>query len=100
MSDRVAVMYLGEIVEIGPRDAFHREPRHPYTQALLSGVPVPEPALRRDRILVRGEIASPLSVPPGCRFHPRCLVAFDRCRVEPPGLREVGADRQVACHLY
>jgi oligopeptide/dipeptide ABC transporter ATP-binding protein len=100
MSDRVAVMYLGVIVEIGPRDAIHRDPKHPYTQALLSAVPVPDPTLRRDRVLVRGEIASPLAVPPGCRFHPRCPVAFDRCRVEAPRLREAGDGRQVACHLY
>jgi oligopeptide/dipeptide ABC transporter ATP-binding protein len=100
MSDRVAVMYLGEIVEIGPRDAIHREPKHPYTQALLSAVPVPDPALRRERVLVRGEIASPLAVPPGCRFHPRCPLAFDRCRVERPRLQAIGDGRQVACHLY
>jgi oligopeptide/dipeptide ABC transporter ATP-binding protein len=100
MSDRVAVMYLGVIVEIGPRDAIHRDPRHPYTQALLSAVPVPDPTLRRDRVLVRGEIASPLAIPSGCRFHPRCPVAFDRCRVESPRLREMGDGRRVACHLY
>ena len=100
MSDRVAVMYLGEIVEIGSRDAIHREPRHPYTQGLLSAVPVADPTLRRERIVPRGEVASPLAVPSGCRFHPRCAFAFDRCRVERPVAREVGAGHQAACHLY
>jgi oligopeptide/dipeptide ABC transporter ATP-binding protein len=100
MSDRVAVMYLGEIVEIGPRDGVHREPKHPYTQVLLSAVPVADPTLRRERIVPRGEPASPLAVPAGCRFHPRCPFAFDRCRVERPALREVGAGHQAACHLH
>ena len=99
MSDRVAVMYLGEIVEIGPREAVHREPRHPYTQVLLSAVPVADPTLRRLRIVPKGEVASPLAVPSGCRFHPRCPFAFDRCRVERPTLRDVGARHAAACHL-
>jgi oligopeptide/dipeptide ABC transporter ATP-binding protein len=99
MADRVAVMYLGEIVEIGPRDGVHREPRHPYTRALLSAAPVADPALRRERVLLRGEVASPLALPPGCRFHPRCPLAVDRCRVERPVLREVGPAHQAACHL-
>ena len=100
MSDRVAVMYLGEIVEIGPRDALHGAPRHPYTQVLLSAVPVADPTLRRERIVPKGEVASPLAVPTGCRFHPRCPFAFDRCRVERPALRAVGAGHQAACHLH
>ena len=100
MSDRVAVMYLGELVEIGARDAIHRESKHPYTQALLSAVPVADPALRRERIVPKGEVASPLAVPTGCRFHPRCPFAFDRCTVERPVLREVGVGHQAACHLY
>ena len=100
MSDRVAVMYLGEIVEIGSRDAIHREPRHPYTQALLSAVPVADPTLRRERIVPKGEVASALEVPVGCRFHPRCPMAFDRCRVERPAPRDVGAGHQASCHLY
>jgi peptide/nickel transport system ATP-binding protein len=99
MSDRVAVMYLGEIVEIGPREAVHREPRHPYTQVLLSAVPVADPTLRRTRIMPKGEVASPLAVPSGCRFHPRCPFAFERCRVERPTLRGVGAAHEAACHL-
>jgi oligopeptide transport system ATP-binding protein len=100
MSDRVAVMYLGEIVEIGPRDALHREPRHPYTQALLSAVPVADPTLRRGRIVPKGEVASPLAVPAGCRFHPRCPFVFDRCRVERPVLRKIGSGHEAACHLH
>jgi oligopeptide/dipeptide ABC transporter ATP-binding protein len=100
MSDRVAVMYLGEIVEIGSRQAVHREPKHPYTQALLSAIPVADPTLRRERIVPRGEVASPLDVPTGCRFHPRCPFALDRCRVERPLPRAVGAGHEVACHLY
>jgi oligopeptide/dipeptide ABC transporter ATP-binding protein len=100
MSDRVAVMYLGEIVEIGPRDTIHREPRHPYTQVLLSAVPVADPTLRRERIVPKGEVASPLAMPSGCRFHPRCPFAFERCRVERPTLRELGDGHRAACHLY
>jgi oligopeptide/dipeptide ABC transporter ATP-binding protein len=100
MSDRVAVMYLGELVEIGTRDVIHREPKHPYTQGLLSAAPVADPTLRRERMIPKGEVASPLSVPTGCRFHPRCPFAFDRCSVERPILREVGTGHQAACHLY
>jgi oligopeptide transport system ATP-binding protein len=100
MSDRVAVMYLGELVEIGTRDVIHHESKHPYTQALLSAVPVADPARRRERIVPKGEVASPLAVPTGCRFHPRCPFAFDRCRVERPVLRDVGASHQAACFLY
>ncbi|PYO33208.1 MAG: dipeptide/oligopeptide/nickel ABC transporter ATP-binding protein [Candidatus Rokuibacteriota bacterium] len=100
MSDRVAVMYLGEIVEVGARDTIHREPKHPYTQALLSAVPTADPTLRRERIVPRGEVASPLAMPEGCRFHPRCPFAFDRCRTERPVLRNVGTGHQAACHLY
>jgi oligopeptide/dipeptide ABC transporter ATP-binding protein len=100
MSDRVAVMYLGEIVEIGPREALHLTPKHPYTQVLLSAVPVADPTLRRERIVPKGEVASPLAVPSGCRFHPRCPFAFDRCRVERPLLQTVGGGHQAACHLH
>ena len=100
MSDRVAVMYLGEIVEIGARDVIHREPKHPYTQGLLSAIPVADPTRRRDRIVPKGEVASGLEPPTGCRFHPRCPAAFDRCRVERPAPRAVGPAHQAACHLY
>ncbi|HYS92801.1 MAG TPA: oligopeptide/dipeptide ABC transporter ATP-binding protein [Candidatus Acidoferrales bacterium] len=100
MSDRVAVMYLGEIVEIGSRDTIHREAKHPYTRVLLSAVPVADPTLRRERIAPKGEVASPLDVPEGCRFHPRCPMAFDRCRVERPAPRDFGAGHLASCHLY
>jgi oligopeptide/dipeptide ABC transporter ATP-binding protein len=100
MSDRVAVMYLGEIVEIGSREALHLHAKHPYTQVLLSAVPVADPSLRRERIVPKGEVASPLDVPEGCRFHPRCPMAFDRCRVERPAPREVGPGHLASCHLY
>ena len=99
MSDRVAVMYLGEIVELGPRAAIQHAPKHPYTRVLLSAVPVADPTLRRDRIVPAGEVASPLAMPSGCRFHPRCPFVIDRCRVEVPALREVGSGHQAACHL-
>src|SRR5207244_12806763 len=84
MSDRVAVMYLGELVEIGTRDVIHREPKHPYTQGLLSAAPVADPTLRRERMIPKGEAANPLSVPPGCRFHRRCPFAFDPCPSDRP----------------
>ena len=100
LSDRVAVMYLGEIVEVGTRDVIHREPKHPYTQGLLSAIPVADSTLRRDRIVPKGEVASGFDVPAGCRFHPRCPAAFDRCRVERPAPRAVGPAHQAACHLY
>lgn len=98
ISQRVAVMYLGRIVETGPRDAVYDSPRHPYTAALLSAVPVPEPGAARRRILLTGDVPSPTAVPSGCRFHPRCPLAEERCRTESPELRSV-AGRQVACHL-
>jgi len=99
MSDRVAVMYLGEIVEIGPRDAIHHEPRHPYTRVLLSAVPVADPGLRRERVVPIGEVASPLAMPAGCRFHPRCPFVMARCREQAPPPREVGSGHLAACHL-
>ncbi len=100
MSDRVAVMYLGKIVEIGTRDQIHRAPKHPYTQALLSAIPVADPRVKRDRILLAGEVGSPLNPPSGCRFHPRCPYAFDVCPRIEPELQDLGAGQLVACHLY
>jgi len=102
MSDRVAVMYLGEIVEIGPARRAARRARHPYTQVLLSAVPVADPTLRRERIVPKGEGGESgcSAGGPGCRFHPRCPFVFDRCRVERPLLRKVGTGHEAACHLH
>ena len=98
IADRVAVMYLGRIVEIGDKQTIYRRPLHPYTKALLAAVPVPRPGRRRSRAAMQGEIPSPMSPPAGCAFHPRCPLATDRCRVEMPVLRQVDG-RNVACHL-
>ncbi|WP_110944594.1 ABC transporter ATP-binding protein [Streptomyces niger] len=101
LADRIAVMYLGRIVEEAPTARLFAEPLHPYTQALLSAAPVPDPALQRtrERIVLSGDLPSPLAPPPGCHFHTRCPVAVDRCRTEPPALRELPQGRRVACHL-
>jgi peptide/nickel transport system ATP-binding protein len=99
MTHRVAVMYLGKIVELAPKRDIFAGPKHPYTQALLSAVPVPEPGANRQRIILKGDVPSPINPPKGCRFHTRCPLAFDRCRVEEPALRLAGAQHLAACHL-
>jgi oligopeptide transport system ATP-binding protein len=101
ISDRVAVMYLGKIAEITERTALYAEPMHPYTRALLSAVPIPDPGLEatRERTVLRGEVPSPLNPPRGCVFHPRCSIAVDRCSAEVPPLREIRPGHWAACHL-
>jgi oligopeptide/dipeptide ABC transporter ATP-binding protein len=96
---RIAVMYLGRIVELGPTRDVLRESRHPYTQALLSVVPVPDPSLRRRPVILRGETPDPSRIPSGCRFHPRCPLAFDRCPLVDPPLFEAGPMHSAACLL-
>jgi peptide/nickel transport system ATP-binding protein len=100
MTHRVAVMYLGQIVEIGPKRAIFGRPQHPYTKALLSAVPVPDPTKRPERIILKGDVPSPINPPSGCRFHTRCPYAFDRCRSEMPLARAVGDQHTAACHLH
>jgi oligopeptide/dipeptide ABC transporter ATP-binding protein len=99
VSDRVAVMYVGKIVELAPTARLFARPRHPYTEALLSAVPVPDPRRRSTRIIPAGEVADPASPPPGCHFHPRCRHAVERCRVEAPALRDFGGGHFARCHL-
>ena len=99
MTHRVAVMYLGKIVEMAPRHDIFTAPKHPYTKALLSAVPVPEPGAARNPMILKGDVPSPINPPSGCRFHTRCPFVFDRCRTEEPQLRSTGGDQWAACHL-
>jgi len=98
VSDRIAVMYLGKIVEIGPAEDVCKDPKHPYAKALISAVPVPDPDVHRERTVLKGDIPSPINPPSGCHFRTRCPIATDRCAVEEPLLRPVAKDRVAACH--
>ena len=101
ISDRVMVMYLGKIVEIASTPELFNHPMHPYTQALLSAVPIPNPRLQRNRIILNGDVPSPLNPPPGCRFHPRCpQVMPDICPNKEPAHKLINAEHRVACWLY
>lgn len=102
ISDRVAVMYLGKIVEITSREALYASPKHPYTQALLSAIPLPELGHRKERIMLKGDLPGPMSIPKGCSFHPRCPYAMEKCRVQEPELLPLkeNPDHRVSCLLY
>jgi peptide/nickel transport system ATP-binding protein len=99
LTHRVAVMYLGKIVELADRATLFSTPHHPYTRALLSAVPVPDPTIKRQRVILKGDVPSPINPPSGCRFHTRCPYVFDRCKVEEPLLRLAATGQMSACHL-
>ncbi len=99
ISTRIGVMYLGKLVEVGTSAQICTAPKHPYTQALLSAVPIPDPAAKKQRIILRGDVPTPINPPAGCRFHTRCPIAVDRCKVDEPPLRQIEDGRDAACHL-
>jgi len=99
ISRRVMVMYLGKVVELAEAKAITRGPKHPYTQALISAVPVVDPDSKRQRIILPGDVPSPIHPPPGCPFYPRCLIAVDQCHVQIPPLMEISPGHFAACHL-
>ena len=99
LCSRIGVLYLGTMMELGSRDQLYGNPLHPYTNALLSAVPVPDPTLKRERIIIKGDIPNPADPPKGCKFHTRCPLATDRCRIEVPEFREVETNHFVACHF-
>lgn len=99
ISDRVAVMYLGKIVELAEKEELYRNPQHPYTKALLSAIPLPNPTLKRERIILEGDVPSPVNPPTGCHFHTRCRYAQEVCRTADPVFKDYGGEHFVACHM-
>jgi oligopeptide transport system ATP-binding protein len=99
ISNRIGVMYLGKLVEVGSNTQICTDPKHPYTQALLKAVPVPDPAAKKERVILGDDVPTPINPPSGCRFHTRCPIAVDRCKVEEPQLRQIEPGRDAACHL-
>ena len=97
ISDRVAVMYLGKMVELADREELFRHPMHPYTKALMSAIPIPDPTVKRERVILKGDVPSPLNPPKGCRFHPRCPIAADICSQQEPEFKELAPSHWVAC---
>lgn len=100
ISDRVGVMYLGRIVELADKHCLYDHPKHPYTKALLSAVPIPDPDVKKERVILQGDVPSPANAPKGCAFHTRCPVAMDICKVDRPTFNDQGEGHFVACHLY
>jgi peptide/nickel transport system ATP-binding protein len=98
--DRIAIMYLGRVIELGNRNQVYEKPLHPYTVGLIGAIPVPDPKARRSEAIPPGEIPSPINPPSGCRFHPRCPKCMEKCKTEDPEFREVETDHSVACHLF
>ena len=99
ISDRIAIMYLGQIVETASGDTVYQDPRHPYTQSLISAIPVPDPTMKKERIILSGDVPSPITPPSGCHFHPRCPACFEPCAETAPELKETDAAHSVRCHL-
>jgi len=100
ISDRVAVMYVGKIVELANWKEIYSSAKHPYTQALLSAIPIPDPEVKRERVILKGDVPSPTNPPIGCRFHPRCPLAIQECKEEEPMLKDISGEHYVACHNW